>query len=302
MNIVTDKLKERLGKYNINAREDIVDELREITQELVLLGLKESGIFNKANFQGGTALRLFYKTKRYSEDLDFVLDKSDNTFIWKPYLETVKDFVANYGCLFELSDKSKVENSVKKAFVKDTSIEQMMNFSWSMRSGTPEKIKIKLEMDSNPPLYSENEIKKYNFPYDYEVKIQKISSLFAGKCHALLCREYEKGRDWFDFQWFVKNEIEPNYKYLKSMLEQQGKYIDILKSNSNIEINKEWLCNELNKKCEILNYNNINLDIENFTKNNPNVNFKKEDILKLIGKINSDEYGQNVSDGKIFKY
>ena len=297
MNIVIDKLKERLGNININSRVDFADELREITQELVLLGLKEAGIFNKASFQGGTVLRLFYKTKRYSEDLDFVLDKIDNTFTWKPYLEIVKDFVANYGCLFEISDKSKKESIVKKAFIKDSSIEQMMNISWNMRNGTPQRVKIKLEMDTNPPLYSENEIKKYNFPYEYEVKIQKLSSLFAGKCHALLCREYEKGRDWFDFQWFVNKGIEPNYKYLEAMLAQQGFYKE-LASKKLIEINKLWLCNELTKKCEMINYDNINKDIRKFTKNNPEFNTEKKDIVKFINIINSDKYGINISNGK----
>ena len=170
MNIITEKLKERLNNVDINSREDIEDELREITQEFVLAGLSESDIFSMASFQGGTALRLLYKTKRYSEDLDFVLDKADANFVWEPYLNKIKDFVGNYGCLFEISDKSKIENPVKKAYIKDSSIEQMMDFSWSMRSGTPEKIHIKLEMDTNTSLYSESEIKEYNFPYNYNIK------------------------------------------------------------------------------------------------------------------------------------
>jgi len=302
MNVITEKLKERLGNLKINKREGIVDELREITQELVLVGLAKSGIFNKATFQGGTALRLLYKIKRYSEDLDFVLDKPDNNFIWKPYLDTIKDFVGNYGCSFEISDKSKLDNSVKKAFVKDYSIEQMMNFSWTMKTGTPQKISIKLEMDSKPPLYSECEILKHNFPYEYDIKVQKISSLFAGKCHALLCREYDKGRDWFDFKYFIKNSIEPNYKYLESMLEQQGFYKDLVK-NKHIEINKTWLCNELTKKVDNIDINIINEDISNFTKNNPDYNIQKKDIYKLIDFMKSDKYGIiNKISKKLDKY
>ncbi|MCL2722614.1 MAG: nucleotidyl transferase AbiEii/AbiGii toxin family protein [Treponema sp.] len=283
MNIIAEELKKRLSVFDIIAKEDTQDELREITQELILLGLSKAGIFNKASFHGGTALRLLYKTKRYSEDLDFVLDETDQSFTWKPYLDKVIEFVNEYGCKFEMSDKSKAENTVKKAFIKDSSIEQMMNFSWSIKGGTPEKVNIKLEIDSNPPLYSESEIKKYNFPCEYEIKIHKLSSLFAGKCHALLCREYNKGRDWFDFKWYVENRVEPNYKYLKAMLEQQGQY-----KNGLIEVNKIWLCDKLKERIENIEKNDleeINKDIKMFTKNNPDSILSKQIMLNLVSNI-----------------
>ena len=289
MNIIVDKLKERMNKNSIFTKEDYQHELREITQELVMAGLANSGLFSDASFHGGTALRLFYNIKRYSEDLDFTLDKYNNNFKWEPYLNNVKYFVGEYGCLLETKDVSKNESVVKKAFIKDSSIEKMMNLSWRTRSSTPQKINIKLEMDTNPPLYSECELKNYDYPCNFNVKTQKLSSLFSGKCHALLCREYEKGRDWFDFEWFVKKGVVPNYDYLSSMLKQQGPW-----KNKDININKVWLCNELENKNRVLNYDNINKDIKRFTFKDVSKIYDYNMINMLINQMRSEGYGSNV--------
>jgi hypothetical protein len=165
-----------------------------------------------------------------------------------------------------------------------------MNFSWTRKTGTPEKINIKLEMDSNPPDNWESEIKECDFPFKYNVKMQNLPSLFAGKCHALLCREFIKGRDWFDFERFVNNEVEPNYKYLSSMLYQQGPW-----KGKDIFVDKEWLCKELMKKnngFENNVYEDINRDIRRFTFNNSKVSFNKNKISKYIDVINSNNYGK----------
>jgi predicted nucleotidyltransferase component of viral defense system len=286
MNIVIEKLKERIEKNDINTKGEFDHELREITQELVMAGLSSTDLFSKAAFHGGTSLRLLYRINRYSEDLDFTLDKSDLQFKWEPYINEVKIFVEQYGCFLEIKDTSKNDNPVKKAFIKDSSIEQMMNMSWTLKSDTPQKINIKLEMDANPPMYAENEIISYNYPCEYFIKVQKLSSLFAGKCHALLCREYYKGRDWFDFDWFVNKGIEPNYKYLSSMLNQQGPW-----KEKSIEVNKIWLCEELIKKSKIIDFDEINKDIKRFTHKGINMSLNEKTIKKLIDIIMLSNYG-----------
>jgi predicted nucleotidyltransferase component of viral defense system len=288
MNEIVEKIKERLNKNNINTKEEFKHELREITQELVMAGLANTDFFKNAVFHGGTSLRLLYRVKRYSEDLDFVLEKKDEKFSWNPYLINIQKFANQFGCQLEITDKSHDNNTVKKAFVKDNSIEQMLNMSWTIRTGTPEKIKIKLEIDSNPPSYFNSEIKTYNYPVSYDLKVQELSSLFAGKCHALLCRDYEKGRDWFDLNWFIKNGVEPNYKYFDSMLNQLGPW-----KNLNINSDKLWLSNELNKKITGLNYNIINRDINKFSIDKSNVELDKNILFNVVKKFNEVDYGSN---------
>jgi predicted nucleotidyltransferase component of viral defense system len=288
MNEIIEKIKERLNKYNIDTKNEFKNELREITQELVIAGLSKTNFFQKAVFHGGTSLRLLHRVNRYSEDLDFTLEKKDEKFSWNPYLLNIQKFVNQFGCQLEVADKSRDTNTVKKAFVKDSSIEQMLNMSWIKRSGTPEKIKIKLEVDSNPPEYFNNKKKKYNYPINFDIKVQDLNSLFAGKCHALLCREYDKGRDWFDLNWFVKNGVEPNYKYLDSMLDQSGPWKDL-----NIKSDKSWLSDNLNKKIIDLNYYDINKDIKKFSIDKSNVELDKNILFNVVKKFNGVDYGSN---------
>jgi predicted nucleotidyltransferase component of viral defense system len=280
MNEIVKKLKERLDKFDTIYKDDFRHELREITQELVLMGLSLAGFFDKASFHGGTSLRILHGIERYSEDLDFMADKFDKDFKWKPYLDKVKDFVEQYGCFLEIIDKSKDNTYVKKAFIKDSSIEQMMNMSWTQKSGTPEKIQIKVEIDVNPPDHAKSEIKSHNFPSKFDVKIHDLPSLFAGKCHALLCREYEKGRDWFDLIWFVNKGAEPNYKYLDVMLDQLGPW-----KNLKIESDKTWLSNELLLKNDKLDFVKINNDIKRFSNTNNNIFLDKENVQEIINKF-----------------
>jgi predicted nucleotidyltransferase component of viral defense system len=290
MNEIVKILKERLNKNEIKTKEDFKHELREITQELVLAGLSSTGFFDKAVFQGGTSLRLIHKIERYSEDLDFTMEKSDKDFKWEPYLDKVREYVGQYGCYLETVDKSKSDSNVKKAFVKDNSIEQMMDMSWTQKSGTPEKVKIKVEIDTNPPEYSRSEIKTYDFPCKFDVKINDLNSLFAGKCHALLCREYDKGRDWYDLKWFINNELEPNYKYLDNMLNQTGPWEGL-----KIKSDKLWVSKELLNKNEIINFIKINDDIDNFTNSESKIILDKNIIKDIINNFNKSDYGQNIS-------
>ena len=282
-NEIVVQLKERLKKNNIDSKDDYDHELREITQEIIMAGLSKTDFFDRATFHGGTSLRIIHRIDRYSEDLDFTLDTASSEFKWMPYLEKIRAFAVEYGCSLEIKDKSKDDNNVKKAFIKDSSIDQMMEMSWTRKSGSVEKIRIKMEIDVNPPLYSANEIKKHNFPIDFDIKIQDLPSLFAGKCHALLCREYEKGRDWFDLVWFVNKGVEPNYQYLDSMLEQQGSW-----NGSKINADKHWLSNELLSKVETVNFDRVNRDIRKFTDTHSAIILDKNKIREILKDFNSE--------------
>jgi hypothetical protein len=192
--------------------------------------------------------------------LDFSLIKPDQNFQWSPYLRQIKESMAQYGGNLEVQERSKADDTIKKAFIKDSSIGQILNFSWALRASSPQKIRIKLEIDSNPPLGSTTMIKKLTYPFPYRVKTQDLSSLFAGKCHALLCREYTKGRDWYDFLWYGKQNIEPNYRYLSNALNQTGPF-----AGQHIKANRSWLENALRGKINHIDIDHAKTDVLKFT-------------------------------------
>lgn len=293
MSVIRDTFKERVIKNGIQTKAEYFHEQREILQEVVLAGLAQTDFFKRASFLGGTCLRIMHRIDRYSEDLDFSCIAKEPGFSWKPYLDTVQTYAAQFGVALETVDKTKLNLPIRKAFIKDSSIERMMNLPWTRKSGSPEKTHIKLELDANPPPSAHTELKKYTFPADCMIKKNDLPSLFAGKCHALLCRKYEKGRDWFDFNWFVNKGIAPNYPYLASMTYQQGPW-----RNVDVAVNKQWLCTELRKKIDELNFTIINKDIEAFANKDGFIVLNKDMVVKQIEKFESLQHERKNSRGR----
>jgi hypothetical protein len=125
-----------------------------------------------------------------------------------------------------------------------------------------QSIQIKVEVDAQPPTGSDFETKLLGFPTPYSIATQSLPSLFAGKLHALLCREYIKGRDWFDFTWYVTRQVSINYVFLKHALLQQGPWANQL----SLDIDRQWLTNELKKKVNSINWDQAKQDVESFLK------------------------------------
>jgi predicted nucleotidyltransferase component of viral defense system len=286
MNSLKDILLEQLKKYDIKKAEDEKDAAREITQGLVLYSLSNTPFFENGLFHGGTCLRILFGITRYSEDLDFSLIKPDKDFQWGPYLEQIKNDMAHYGCNMEVQDRSTVDSTVKKAFIKDSSIGQILNFSWARRRSTPEKIRIKLEVDTNPPGGNAVRENKLVFPFPHTIKTEDLPSLFAGKCNALLGRGYIKGRDWYDFLWYVKKEIEPNYKYLTNMMNQNGPW-----EGQAIKIHRTWLETVLREKINTLDIEIVKKDILNFIRDEERGEITGLDTTVLLSAV--DTFHQN---------
>lgn len=220
------------------------------------MGLSRQNFFTEAEFHGGTALRILHGLQRFSEDLDFALLKPNTSFTLIKYLKNISDELRAFGYEFEIKDRSQADTIFKKAFLKDDSIGKIMQIK---RTGFPKKLTIKLEVDSNPPAGAETEIKYLNFPAPFGITAKTLPSSFSGKLHALLCRTYIKGRDWYDFLWYVAAKTPINFVLLKNALQQQGPW-----KEQSLEINASWVVNALHTKIEQIDWNMATRDISPF--------------------------------------
>lgn len=268
--MATNIIEEKLKTYKLEALEDELHALKEILQEIALYGLASAGFFDKAIFQGGTALRILYGLPRFSEDLDFLLKMPDPDFNWKMYINAVADVCKAYGVHPDITDKSNENTNVKKMFLKDDSIGKIINLSYPHHPG--KKITIKFEIDTNPPLGSKLEVKFLEFPLDFSIISQDLASSFAGKCHALLCREYIKGRDWYGFSWYVSKKVVPNMTFLENALFQMGPW-----KNQHIAITQQWFHEAMKNKINSIDWDKAVADVTPF------LNRQDRQALKLWG-------------------
>lgn len=251
-------IKAKLATYQaINALEE-ENALKEIIQEIALYGLWRGDFFDCALFQGGTSLRILYGLPRFSEDLDFILRKPDNNFDWQKYSTTLTETFEMFGIKLEVLTKSQMDLSIKQALLKSDSIAKQLSLTFPNNS-RQKMHKIKLEIDANPPFGSNEETSFLDFPLDFEVRHQDLASNFALKCHALFCREYLKGRDWFDFAWYVAREISPNIELLNCALRQSGPWKD-----SELQIDFPWLNHQLELKIKSIDWQIAAKDVERF--------------------------------------
>lgn len=254
-------IQERLNSYSCQSEIQEEHAIREITQEVALAALGRTEFFKYSGFQGGTCLRIFYGLNRFSEDLDFILKEPNLNFNFEPHLLSLSNELLAYGYNLEIIDRSKADIAVKKAFIKDDSIGKVLQLNHIGKSGPFRKIRIKLEVDTNPPSSSRTEIKYLDFPFVSSVTVQDKPSLFAGKLHALLCREYTKGRDWYDFLWYTSQKVKINYDFLSSALNQQGPW-----KGKDINVDTKWCIAELEKAIESIDWKATAADVRRFVK------------------------------------
>ncbi len=259
MNII---LENRLKQYTLQSKQDELNALKEIFQEIALAALSRTDFFKYAAFQGGTCLRILYGLPRFSEDLDFVLLKTDPNFQWSLFLKTMQLEFEAYGLHLEATDRSKADIAIKKAFLKERSFGQSLTLSYPRNTSDTQSIQIKLEIDINPPEGSAFEVKYLDFPYPFSLTLQDRPSLFAGKCHALLCRKYVKGRDWFDFIWYVTQKTPINYDLLEQALYQTGPW----EKQPVGTFSKDWVFEQLHAKIFSVDWIDAKKDVAQFLK------------------------------------
>lgn len=213
-----------LSRYAIQTEDDRTNALHEVMQQIALAGLYRAGFFNHAAFYGGTCLRIFYKLPRFSEDLDFSLQEADNDFSLEDYFEGIIDEFKAFGRKVLISKKEKKQPSqIASAFLKDTT--EIYNLKFQ----TTPSIKIKIEVDTQPPLGINTEPKLLLLPFSFMVPCYTLPDLFAGKMHALLFRSWKnrvKGRDWYDFEWYVRNNVPLNFSHFLQRASQTHGYTE----------------------------------------------------------------------------
>ncbi len=225
-------LTQMLSKYQIGNIEDKKNAIKEIVQEVVLCGLSRGGFFKEAAFYGGTALRIFYGLDRFSEDLDFSLISQNLDFDLTKYFSYIENETKSLGLNFSVTEKEKaIDSNVKSAFLKGNTKEHILTFyeepDEAKVISREEVIKIKFEVDVNPPCGATYETKFGLLPSPYQVRLYDMPSLFAGKIHACLCRNWKtrvKGRDFYDYVFFLAMGADVNLVNLKAKL-VQSKYI-----------------------------------------------------------------------------
>ncbi len=225
-------VRDMLDRYDCRGSGDFEHALREIFQELALLGLWRGRFFEHAAFYGGTALRILHGMDRFSEDMDFSLLAPDSAFDFAPYCRFVEKELAAWGFPVTVETKRKTAGSaVESAFLKADTFRQLMVI------GAPANVlggvhrnqilKIKVEVDADPPSDFDTETRFLLQPIPFAVRAYSLPCLFAGKMHALLFRKWKrrvKGRDWYDWVWYVAKGVPLDVKHLSSRMRQTGEW------------------------------------------------------------------------------
>jgi len=259
-------LKTLLERYHPQNNKDRENAIKEVIQEIALSGLSRSAFFQKAAFYGGSCLRLFYGLNRFSEDLDFVLLQKDDSFSLEPYFPALEKEFASYGLSVQVESKP-VDKEIKTAFIKGNTLMLMMSFFPESEEAkqfvSNQKIRVKFELDTDNPAGGESEILYRFLPSPYEVRVFTEPTLFAGKIHAILCREYRnrvKGRDYYDYLFYVAKGSPFSLKYLENKLKNTGKISQ--ETSCTLAMVKEML----KERFQTTDYELAKKDVSNFVR------------------------------------
>lgn len=219
-----------LDRYEPRTPADYENALKEIVQELALLGLWRAKFYEHAAFYGGTALRIFHGLPRFSEDMDFSLLAPDEEFDLDPYLEAIRRELASFGFSFRVERRSKrVSTAIESAFIKGGTRVNLAHVGMPdyLQERLPrlQQIRIRLDLDTDPPPLARYDVLTLLTPIPFQVRLFDLPCLFAGKLHALLCRDWKmrvKGRDFYDFVWYLGRRIRCDVRHLQARMEQTG--------------------------------------------------------------------------------
>ena len=220
-------IKTMIQKYSPKSPMEYDRALREVLQEIALVGLWRGKFFEHAAFYGGTALRILYGLDRFSEDLDFTLLNPNPHFAWEHYTQSVVDELNAYGFDVELLEKKKsFDSAIKSAFLKANTVESLLKIGVlesDLKGTHPEtllRIKVEIDTDPVPGFTVHNQFVKDPIPVSISAVVE--ADLFACKLHAALYRAWKhrvKGRDWYDLVWFIRRDTPLNLTYLTKCMQ-----------------------------------------------------------------------------------
>lgn len=211
---------------DVNTAKNVI---KQIMQEIVLCSLGRTDFFDKAAFNGGTALRIFHGLTRFSEDLDFSVDKEKNSlFSIGSYKLTIDNEMESLGIPAEFFVDTDM-STVQRGYIRGNCREVFRAFGIEeqviAKVASNEVLKIKIEADTTPLDAASFEHKFLLKPYPSEIRVYDRGSLFAGKINAILTRQWKsrvKGRDLYDFIFYVSEGYPINYAHLTSRLISAG--------------------------------------------------------------------------------
>ena len=268
---------EMVAAYNPQNAEQRLNAQHQAMQHIVLAGLHKGGFFEHAAFYGGTCLRIFHNLPRFSEDMDFSLTEKNPNIHLENYFQAIQNVFAFTGKEVVITKKEKLNfGRVESAFLKeDTS-------TYDIAFRTEKTIKVKIELDTNPPLGFNTEQKLLMKPYSLMVRCFTLPDLFAGKMHALVYRNWKtriKGRDWYDFEWYIRFNIPLNFTHLQERIREFSGH----------EVSKEEFMQLLRERLSTADINQV-----------------KEDVLPFVDRpsdldIWSNDYFLQIADRIRFK-
>lgn len=285
---MTNTIESLLENYRPKSKYDYENAIQEIIQELTLMGLWRAKFFDYAAFYGGTSLRILYGLNRFSEDLDFSLLKTDRSFNLLPYLKAIEEELEISGLKVNVEHKIKhPDEAIRSAFLKMGTLETFIRIGLddSLKKHTQSKeiIKIKLEIDIDPPPNFSTEIQYLLKPMPFSVRTYVPEDLFAGKMHAILCRPYKvrvKGRDWYDFIWYLSKGFRLNLNHLENRMRQSGHY------SSKEALSRKMFLDLLREKILSLNLQSAKEDIKRFLRNPREIDgWSTEFFINLLSQI-----------------
>ncbi len=279
-------IKEWLQVYQPKNMEEAGLALREIMQEVALAGLYRAGFFEKAAFYGGTALRILHGLDRFSEDLDFSLLQHDDDFKIEKYLGAIEEEFSSLGMKVSIQEKTKkIKSNVDSAFLKSDTVWhelELENLNPPIPYDNRLHVKIKIEVDKQPPVGFVTENKLLLKPFSFYVKTYTLPDLFAGKMHALLFRKWKqrmKGRDWYDMEWYIRKGTPLHLEHFVS------RAIDSKDVDSEV-LSIEAFKNILREKINIVSMEMIKEDVRKFIKDDSNIKiWSTSYFLDLIEKM-----------------
>ncbi len=281
--MIAEAILRRLETYNCSSSQEYESALLEIIQEIALLGLWRSKFFEKAVFYGGTALRILYGLDRFSEDLDFSLLKKSTDFEMKSYHLAVVRELHSLGFDVTVEEKKKNQKTaIHSAFIKGNTREHFLRIGLSTedqkRLHANKILKVKFEVDTDPPLKFNVNYCSLNFPGPFSVATMTLADLFAGKMHALLFRDYKgwvKGRDWYDFLWFLGQGIPVALIHLEERMRQT------MHLSKDLCLTEQLLRDLLDKRIRQVDFAAAELDVRRFIKDPWKItNWSQEYFLK----------------------